>query len=70
MEVLDFHAKELKNRDGKKDLYDMISKESIDHLLNLTLNKLKQDAKHTFIDSYPTQGKRFNIVLPYLLNPD
>jgi len=63
LEALDFQAQELKNRKNKDNIYDLISKESIDILLVLAINNIKNMGKQTMLDPYPGQGYRFNIKL-------
>lgn len=70
LEALDFHAKELKNRFNKPNLHEYISKDSIDLLLILAMNKINAEAKHTLLDPFPVSANRFALKLEYLLTPE
>lgn len=70
LEALDFQAQELRHRQNKKDIHEMLSKENIDLLLVLATNRLKGLAKHTLLASFPSQGARFKVKLQYLLTDD
>ncbi|CDW73308.1 UNKNOWN [Stylonychia lemnae] len=72
-EVLEFHAQEQmlkkgKNITGIPETHNM-SQESLEKLLVLLLNRIKQDRYFTLLQDTQPQCYRFNLKLKYLLNP-